>query len=163
MDADKITHARLRSLVSYDPETGLFTNLIRRKMSLAGAALRPKNRNGISMDGRLYRTSHLVWFYVHGVWPHGLIDHIDANPENNKISNLREADKTQNGHNRRLGKNNKSGFKGVTKVTQANRWQAAIRLGGKQLYLGCFATPEMAHEAYRAAAKQHFGEFARFS
>jgi hypothetical protein len=161
-DADKISHDRLLSLVSYDPATGLFTNLVRRSMSHAGTVLRPRKRVGICIDGLLYRTSHLVWFYVHGTWPVGMIDHINNNPEDNRICNLREATKQQNGQNRAISKRNKSGFKGVTRVTEANRWQAHIKVNDKKIYLGSFLTPEEAYEAYISAAQQHFGEYARF-
>jgi len=161
MAVDKISHERLLMLVSYDPLTGLFTNRVRRSMSPAGTVLRPRNRIAISIEGRHYQPAHLVWFFVHGKWPDLLIDHIDTNPENNRIENLREANTTQNAHNRKVSKKNKSGFKGVNKATEANRWQATIKAKGKKIYIGIFHTPEEAHAAYVEAATRLFGEFAR--
>jgi|SRR5882762_6317287 len=152
MAVDKISHERLLMLVSYDPLTVLFTNMVRRSMSPAGTVLRPRNRIAISIEGRHYQPAHLVWFFVHGKWPDLLIDHIDTNPENNRI---------ENAHNRKVSKKNKSGFKGVNKATEANRWQATIKAKGKKIYLGIFHTPEEAHAAYVEAATRLFGEFAR--
>lgn len=91
------------------------------------------------------------------------VDHKDGNGLNNSRANLRLCTPAQNMQNRRVKSNTVSGFKGVTKVagTYKRPWQAAITLNGKRKYLGCFPTPEEAHEAYCKAAREHFGEFFR--
>jgi hypothetical protein len=105
-----------------------------------------------------YREHRLAWFYVHGVWPAQLLDHINADVADNRIANLREATPSQNCCNRRIQSRNSTGFKGVSRRKYA--WEANIMLNGKPRYLGHFKTPIAAHEAYLAAADELHGEFA---
>jgi hypothetical protein len=86
------------------------------------------------------------------------VDHVDCNGLNNRRENLRIATHQQNMMNRRVGKHNRSGYKGVSKKKAG--WTATITVSGKQHYLGLFRSPELAHNAYVEAAKQYFGEFA---
>lgn len=88
------------------------------------------------------------------------VDHEDGNGLNNQRHNLRAANKTQNNANRRLNRNNKSGFKGVSWT--GRHWKAAIQVKGRAYNLGYFPTPQAAHERYKEAAVEHFGEFANF-
>ena len=90
--------------------------------------------------------------YVNGSWPIGEIDHVNGDRGDNRIANLRDVDhKTNSQNERRARAINTSGFLGVSK--QGNKWQASIRHGGKQLYLGLFAAKEEAHSAYLAAKR----------
>lgn len=92
--------------------------------------------------------------------PKGLyIDHINGNKSDNRKCNLRFATAQQNQFNRKLGKDNTSGFKGVSRRGK-NSWEAGIKKDRKTTYLGCFSTPEDAHQAYINAAKEMFGEYA---
>ena len=91
------------------------------------------------------------------------VDHKDGNGLNNVRTNLRVCSHTQNLQNRKLNKNNKIGFKGVSIIkSKRNPYKASINVNGKAIRLGCFPTPELAHKAYCEAAKEYFGEFARF-
>jgi HNH endonuclease/AP2 domain-containing protein len=87
------------------------------------------------------------------------VDHVDNNPMNNCRSNLRLATATQNQANKRKGKNNKSGYKGVYFNKSAGKWQAQVKSKGKKFYAGTFLTPELAYVAYCEKAKEIFGEF----
>lgn len=91
-----------------------------------------------------------------------VVDHIDGNGLNNQRSNLRLASNSQNIANSRISKNNRSGYKGIYWLASHKKWRAEIRVRGQQIFLGMYDTPEEAHEAYKAAALDHFGEFARF-
>jgi len=85
-------------------------------------------------------------------------DHINHDGLDNRRRNLRIGTRRENGCNRRVGKNNRSGFKGVR--FRWNRWVAEIKTNGRKLHLGTFPTAEEAARVYDAAAAQHFGEFA---
>jgi hypothetical protein len=89
-----------------------------------------------------------------------LTDHRNRDSLDNRRSNLRKATIQQNNHNRRKGRDNTSGFKGVSLDKRDNRWRAYINYNNKQIGLGYYDRKEDAAEAYDAAAVQYFGEFA---
>lgn len=86
------------------------------------------------------------------------IDHKDGNGFNNRRTNLRTASNQKNLANRGPNKNNKSGFKGVSR--DRGKWAAQIKVSGRHLHLGYFDSKNEAAKAYNAAAMKHFGEFA---
>lgn len=91
-----------------------------------------------------------------------IVDHINGNSLDNRRNNLRLCTHAQNIHNQRLSVANKSGFKGVGFFKKLGKWRAQIKVNRKQLTIGYFNTPEEAHKAYCDAAKEYFGDFARF-
>lgn len=96
--------------------------------------------------------------------PEGMqVDHKDTDGLNNRRNNLREATVSQNQRNRRLDRNNTSGYKGVAWHKVTGKWQARITLRGESNYLGVFDTPQEAHAAYVAASAELHGEFGRAS
>lgn len=155
--AKSLTLAQLRELLHYAPETGVFTWSKPRSGVRHGAQAGMVDRGYrfIRLLGRVYYAHRLAWLYVYGEWPRGQIDHIDGNPSDNRICNLRDATHSQNNMNKRVKRDNQTGLKGVKKYRK--RFQA--RINGD--YLGTFDTAEDAHAAYIAAAKVRFGEFAR--
>jgi hypothetical protein len=95
------------------------------------------------------------------VAPSGLdVDHADGDGLNNRRANLRLATKSQNICNQRVRSDNRSGLKGVS-LNARGKWQANIAKGGRQRFLGAFATPEEAHAAYCAASAEIHKEFGR--
>ena len=104
--------------------------------------------------------SRLVYSVFRGKIPVGmLVDHIDGNPDNNNVSNLRLANKSQNGANSKLRKNRK--YKGVEKCGNGpNCWHVRIIVNKQRLYIGSFSTEKEAAEAYNFKATEYFGEFA---
>lgn len=153
-----ITHARLKQLLRYDYVTGVFTwNVSSRGHKKIGRKAGWKDNQGylhIRLDGVLYPAHRLAWLYVTGEWPKGgFVDHINTNPSDNKWDNLRDATKRVNQENRRRpGRNNKSGFLGVSPNGQ--RWSASIVSHRMKKHLGTFDTPEQAHEAYVVAKRE---------
>lgn len=94
-------------------------------------------------------------------YPHELVDHVDGDRLNNRRSNLRLANFSTNGMNRKRSSSNTSGYKGVSWHKHKRRWQAKIKLNGKTTHLGYFYSAKRAHSAYCLAAEQYHGEFAR--
>jgi hypothetical protein len=116
----------------------------------------------IAIDGVKYYASSLVWLYVHGQWPENLMDHIDANPSNDRLANLRQATKQQNCANRGPQKNSTTGIKGVFfRDGRSCPWYAKICVNQKAIHLGSFLTKQEAATAYAKASTSAFGEFAR--
>jgi hypothetical protein len=107
-----------------------------------------------------YRAHRLVWLYVHGEPVPNVIDHVDHNKLNNRISNLRAATKSQNGANMRMRNANTSGVKGVGRVGKG-QFRARVMLHGKEIHLGRFDTLEEAAKARFEAASRLHGPFAR--
>jgi len=151
-----VTQARLHEILSYDPETGIFTWKCRVSRTAAGSVAGTVRANGylrIKFDRSLFYAHRLAWLYVYGTVPIGYIDHIDGNPGNNAISNLRDVSQLINAQNiRRPKSHNKStGVLGVNK--NGSKFRAKICVNGLHKHLGCFLTPEEAHEAYLKAKR----------
>jgi len=162
-----LLHTRLIEQLDYDPLTGIFTWRANRR-GVCGGAIAGAPSGGdeggskywlIRLDKHRYYAHNLAWFYVHGVWPVGRLDHEDLDGWNNAILNLRPATVQQNAANTIVRKNNRIGFKGVRK--RKNRYEARISAGRKEKILGHFDTPQEAHAAYCAALQERFGEYAR--
>lgn len=90
-----------------------------------------------------------------------LVDHKNRNGLDNRRDNLRQCSNGQNQQNARIGRNNASGFKGVSPA--GNRWRGLIYHHGNKFHLGYFPTPEDAACAYDVAALRLHGEFARIN
>jgi hypothetical protein len=142
-----LTQDRLRSLLDYDPETGVFT----RPNGKAAGTVRPDGYKKITLGGVQYYAHRLAWLYVHGVSP-DVIDHIDRNPSNNAIHNLRSVTHAENMQNASPRCDNTSGHRGVIYFKRTRRWRANICLAGKNHSLGYYATAGEAREAYQKAA-----------
>jgi hypothetical protein len=156
---------RLMSVLSYDPETGLFVwrvsvNSRARAGSVAGC-IATRGYRIIYFDKAKYPAHRLAWFYIHGVWPPEYIDHINGDTSDNRIANLRPATNAQNQANSRKHRDNRSGLKGVTWDNWAGKWKTQIKSGGRSKFLGLFDAKEDAHRAYERAARELNGEYAR--
>ena len=116
----------------------------------------------VGISGETYAVHRIIFAMRHGIElsPDIEIDHIDKNPSNNRIDNLRLATTSQNMHNRAKSRNSTSGYKGAFWNKRDRKWRAQITLKNKQLHLGYFNTPEQAALAYNEAAKRLHGEFA---
>jgi hypothetical protein len=111
----------------------------------------------ISVGGETYLAHRLAWMYVSGEWPTQEIDHIDGNPSNNRITNLRDISTAGNAQNQRIARGNSiSGILGIHK--RHNKWRAVIMVDGKSTFIGSFQTKEIAQQAYIDAKRvMHFG------
>jgi hypothetical protein len=159
----------LRKRLSYDAATGIFSwrrNAQRtaswntRYAGVQAGCMAQNNYFYISLDKRLYLASRLAWLYVFGKWPHAEIDHINRDPSDNRIENLREATRAENTRNCRVRSHSVSGIKGVAYIADKQKWNAKIRADGKTIFLGYYDTAAAAQAAHRAAAKRYHGAFA---
>jgi hypothetical protein len=152
-----LTQERLKELLSYDPETGVFVWVARPstriKIGDPAGYFRPDGYHQIKINGAMFISHRLAWLYMTGAFPPDQIDHIDRNPANNRFANLRAVTNSENMHNLGKYKNNKSGFKGVCYHKQQKKWVAQIQLNSVNKYLGRFSTPEEASAAYLAAQR----------
>lgn len=154
-----ITAERLRELLSYDPETGEFRwRQTRNNRSKAGDTVGCIQRGYlvIHVDYRMYRAHRLAWLYVHGVFPDGLLDHIDGCASNNRIGNLRICTDAENMQNSWAWHGTgKSRYAGARWHKGHGKWYSQIKVASKRIYLGTFNTEIEAHEAYVAAKKKY--------
>lgn len=156
----KLTQARLHNLLIYFPETGEFRWKVvrggKRPGDLAGCKdlVRGKWYLRIRIDDELILAHRLAWLYMHGKWPEDELDHDDGDGLNNRIANLKPANRDSNNRNASRRKDNKTGVPGV-QLTSSGRYAAHIRQGGRQVHLGTFDTLNDAAAA-REAAKQEF-------
>jgi hypothetical protein len=156
---ETITQEQLKSVLSYDAETGEFTRISFSGNRCAGAARigllpnKPDERGylRIRVYGKKYRAHRLAWLYVHGRFPEKGLDHINGDKLDNRIANLREADQLQNMQNRSPNRTSTSKLLGVSKYLPLNKWKAQIMVAGKQLSLGYFNDEQEAHVAYLEA------------
>lgn len=161
---EKLTYEAISRLLSYDPETGLLRWSVNRPRGVkagdvAGCLWKTTGYWRVSILGRAFGAHRLAWLLTHGVWPEQFIDHINGDPSDNRLSNLRAATNSQNQANRKVVKT-ASNVKGVTWNKHCGKWQAAIKKNGKNHHLGVFEKKTDASEAYAKAAKLLFGDFA---
>lgn len=160
-----LTQDRLKTLLLYDQETGVFTNRITRSNAvvgeIAGYLHAPSGYWHIMLDYRKYKAHRLVWLYRHGHWPRFQLDHINGNRGDNRLVNLRECTGSQNGMNAKLKTNNTSGYKGVYWDKANERWRPFVAVDGKNRFLGRFKCLQEAVIIREAAAREFYGEFVR--
>lgn len=148
--------ARLRTVIGYNPDTGVFvwrTKRANKRVGDVAGNVGPNGYRTIMVDYQSYYAHHLAWAFVYGVVPAGrYIDHINGQRADNRISNLRLATNSQNLLNRhRLNKNNTSGAIGVSFDRTRKKWCAYIDKDYKRINLGAFDTKAQAIQARQVA------------
>lgn len=154
-----LTQERLKELLEYDPETGIFTRRVTRspnamKSTVAGT-IKENGYRKITIEKKHYYEHRLAWFYINGRWPIEL-DHIDGKRNNNRITNLRECNRYENCQNNGLRSDSTSGLTGVSWANREQKWNAVIWKTGKRHNLGYFHSKDEAHAVYlKAKAELH--------
>lgn len=157
----KLTQQRLKELLIYNLDTGIFI----RNTSFGGqeigdvAGTRHPNGNiyiRVDNEDTKYLAHILAYLYMTGEYPEFDIDHKDNNRSNNRWLNLRPATRSQNKANI-LHIPGISGVRGVW--LHRGRYRAAIKINQKRIHLGVFDTIEEASAAYLMARHKYFGEF----
>jgi hypothetical protein len=167
-----ITAEQLRSLLDYDPATGILTWKVRAEASFTTlAAARSWNTKyaglealtALSFDGYRIgsclgegvRAHRVIWVIMTGEWPSGEIDHINGIRSDNRWCNLRDVSKVENGRNTWMRSTNTTGVTGVFWRRDNSKWVAKIRADGKLKHLGCFEAFEEAVAAREQALREH--------
>ena len=153
-----ITQEQLLNAFEYK-DGNLYWKIAKQKTvigKIAGSKL-PNGYFHFQLNGKFILHHRAIFLMHYGYLPK-FIDHIDGNPSNNRIENLREVTASQNCWNQKY-KGSASGVKGVTWNKQDKRWQSQIRANGKKFYLGKFVNLDDAIVAYKNAAKKLHGEY----
>jgi len=136
-----LTQKRLKELLRYNPETGLFIRIkytnSRAQIGDIAGCLDAKGYIQIKIDGEPYKAHRLAWLYVTGSFPEEQIDHKNHIRNDNKWMNLRDVTHKDNGRNKSMQVNNKSGVTGVF-LNKNGNWKANIKVNNKTLYLGSY-------------------------
>jgi hypothetical protein len=168
-----IDWCKLHFLIDYDEGKLLYketygTRGRRHKRSLTEIGWNQSKELGYKMrmyaftysNGEVYKTGvhRIIWAMHYGEWPKKEIDHIDGNPFNNRIENLREVDHLTNGRNQRTPINNTSGACGIwqdKRYSKLGKWGARIKVDYKTKHIGMFDTFEEAVAARKEAEIKH--------
>lgn len=161
-----LTPEEARTFLAYKPREGIFvyTKKIRGGRAVgerAGSICHNKYRL-ICINQKRFYEHRLAWFWKYGVFPKGILDHVNGDPGDNRLCNLRLISYSHNSAWRKgLNKNNTSGFRGVIWIKRASLWHASIKVNRETHSLGCYKAPTLAARAYDAAAIKYFGNFAK--
>lgn len=148
----------LIKMLSYDPETGGFTWIVKAANRIVvGAPAGTLKKSGyvdVKIKGRLHKAHRLAWLWSHGYLPEGEIDHINGDKSDNRIANLREVSRQCNSTNKHKYRSNTSGVTGVYK-RRPGVWAAQIRVEGKCIHLGYHRSMVSAAKARLDAEIKH--------
>lgn len=152
-----LTAERLREVLSYDPDTGIFTWRIPRKKCAVGMVAGSPEIGRyirIKIDYELHYAHRLAWLYMTGFWPTCQVDHRNLDKSDNRWVNLREATQKQNSENVRH--RNKHGHRGIHYHKQSGLWHARITHNLKRISLGYFHSIEEAIARRKQAESELF-------
>lgn len=154
-----ISHDEIKSILSYNKETGIFT--WNKKVSAhvfkgdVAGTLDNKGYRRIGINKTYVRAHRLAWFYVYGFWPSGQIDHINRLRDDNRISNLRDVSPLVNSRNR-TSSINKFGVIGVSWCNKSNKFYSRITVNGKTKCLGYYRSMLDAACSRKSAENKYF-------
>ena len=153
-----LTVERLREVLTYDASTGelrwAYGRVGCRKNDLAGNVTSLRYRT-IMIDRKRYFAHRLAWLSHYGEWPTRDLDHINCDPSDNRIENLRLTDAMHNQQNRHHARTDSLlGVIGISRCKRSGRFSAKIKVAGKQLHIGYYASPDQAYQAYLQVKRQ---------
>lgn len=160
----------LRQCLRYEPDTGKFFWLERPmwmfaderiwkswNTRLAGReALTTKDNHGYArskLAGQMVSGHRLAWYMGHGEHPDNEIDHINGDPGDNRLANLRHVTHAENSRNRKLNRDSRTAWHGVSRDRLTGFWHAEIKFEQREVFLGSFITREEAIAARRGAER----------
>ena len=133
----KMTRELALENLEYNQETGILTWKVARSGIAVGDVAGGLNHGYLQFRFyfKKYQAHRVIWLMMNGEWP-DQIDHIDHNPSNNKLDNLRNVNHLGNSKNMSLFKNNSTGVCGVKFRKDIDKWSSNIGVNGKRLSLG---------------------------
>lgn len=165
-----LTARFLRSILDYDPETGIFRWRERTDRAKnwntrwagkpAGAPCGHEGQVQIRLGAALYSAHRLAWLHVTGRWPRDEIDHRNGDPRDNRLANLREATRSENMRNRHDQTRAASGYRGVRYREHHRKWEARIVLNREVVWHAYFGSAQEAAAARREKLTELYGDFA---
>lgn len=150
----QLTQEQVREIFDYDAENGVLIRKFRNGCPYNKPTGHKPASHGygqVQIDGKMYLTHRVIWLWHTGSWPEHEIDHIDRDPMNNRIENLRSITRSENMQNTGLHRDNSSGYPGVSFHKRTGKYEARIMVNNKQINLGLFNTTEEAYLAYQLA------------
>jgi len=138
---NKMNYKTAKRCFRYNPLTGLLYWKISR-----GGTQKDNNEAGCESDtgyikityrNESYLAHRLAWLLTYGEYPNE-IDHINGNPADNRLINLRSVNHSGNGKNQRLSSKIKSGIYGICFHNGRKKWHTRINNNGKRFFLGYF-------------------------
>lgn len=163
MSKQSITQELLRTMFDYRGDGHLVRKVKMGQRGPIGSLVGYVKANGrrhTMIHGAGYQVHRLIFLWHHG-WVPAEVDHINRNPTDNRVENLRPADKVLNGYNRKRNESTYSGVKGVCREHRwGGKWRAACTVNKKRYFLGNFQELADAEAAVKAFRSQHHGEFA---
>lgn len=167
MKPDYLTAEEARSLLNYDPETGILRwRVSPNKRIQAGSICGGISIYGYSrlrIKGRYYQSHRIAWLYVYGKFPNGSLDHQNGICTDNRICNLRLATTSENSMNAKRRSDNTSGVKSVSWNKFSQRWLVTIKKDGRAYVNKRFKTFQEAKQAAKTARENLHRQFARHS
>lgn len=154
---NNLTQESLKTIITYDRDTGVLRWIGGQKADFEAGTLRPNGYRRIRVLGSYYYAHRLAWLYEFGSNPNGQIDHLNGVRNDNRIINLRDVSAATNRENIRIAyASNKTGFLGVSPTK--GKFKAQIKIGEKVVHIGVYTNPQDAHEAYKKRKRElHFG------
>lgn len=153
------TYTELSKLFNYDPGTGIITNRINRatnaKAGEEAGSLKQNGYRSILLNGEGRQTHRIAWLLFYGCWPTDELDHIDHVKDNNRITNLRPATRSENNRNASRRGDSTSGVTGVSWNRTRKKWCAYITFDGKRTHLGLYTDLQSAANARKEAERKH--------
>lgn len=153
----ELTHQKLKEILNYNPETGIFNWKIKPSKNIAKGKItgtRTSNNYGyIRINRKMYSAHRLAWFYMTGHFPTYQIDHINHIRNDNRFQNLREVLHCENSRNIKMPCTNTSGTVGVHWSKDRNKWVASIKIQQKLIHLGIYKDKSLAIKARHHAER----------
>ena len=149
-----ITQDKLKQLLDYNPETGVFTWVVRKARCIHIGDVAGGNCHGyirINISGDIYAAHRLACLWMTGDWPADQVDHINHDRSDNRWVNLRQVSQVTNLKNQSLYKNNTCGVTGVYWAENRKKYEASIRVDKKLIHIGRYSLLSDAKAARKAA------------